>query len=117
MDRSETIEYMESLAREKSYLSSIRSLMDDDRFRRWFAGFKKRFEGTVDHLDSVDADDVVNNAQVRGQRTVYKHEINIIEGASERIKDIDSELEILNNKINNKQKGNVVRGSAVRPKE
>jgi hypothetical protein len=113
MDKQRRIE---ELATEKGVLANIRSLKEDDRFRRYFALMKARYEATVDQLDMTPADDVVANADIRGVRRTYKHEINLVENAEKRIKDIDDELKLLNKGNENNTKGKDGRPSAVPPK-
>lgn len=112
----QVIAKLDALSAEKLYLGAVRSLLEDDRFRRYLSGLKQRFEATIHQLDAIEADDVIGNASIRGARRIYSYEIAMIENAPNRIKSIDEELSLLNKERKNKTKGNEGVSNIIPPK-
>ena len=105
-----------ALSDEKLQLGAIRSLLEDDRFARYFSALKRRYEATVRVMDAIQADDSLAISEIKGVRNTYKHEIFIIESACDRIKIIDEELTLLNKERKIKTNGTEGRSNIVPPK-
>lgn len=103
------------LSAEKLQLGAIRSLNEDDRFRRYVSALRSRYEQTHEMIDGVPADDIVTISQLKGIRNTYQNELRIIDSCADRIKEIDGELSEM--KQTTKKTGNEGRHGSAPPKE
>ena len=108
---------LDQLSNEKLYLGAIRSLLDDDRFQRYLAGMKRRFDATVHVMDAIPAEKAIELSEIKGVRNTYKHEIHIIETAKSRIIEIDGKLSMINKQNKTKAQGVAGQSRIVSPKE
>lgn len=111
------LDELQALSEEKLYLGAIRSLLEDYRFQRYFTKLKLRYEATDSQIDVIAADDSLMIATLKGSRLAYKHEIQLIESASDRIIVIDELLTKINKQRKVKQKGNEGLSNITPPKE
>ena len=116
MTDEQIIERGNALSEEKLQLGAIRSLLEDDRFVRYFSAMKKRYKATMPLMDSIPADNAIAISETKGVRQTYRHEIFLVENAVARIKVIDGELTLLNKERKIKTKGNEGVSNIVPPK-